>query len=263
MMGVMCKVVDATKPTQGKRVLRCSNAFAAAYAALVSYLCTDWLFFAIGNGDFAKIRDALVAEDPWLEIDKSLGEAGQSLCIVIFAYMVQDIVQRLLGSHMDVRYFLHHFACLGGLSLVLFYNHHPIYCAALAISEFSTPVVSLFEIAESERGALKRFVEPCGMLLNVLFPIRIAWFNWTFYLFAFEKRGFKPFTFEMIGRDEIGLVCTLILVLINWSWYFTLVRGTLQALGRKKQHNKFMADAPSNSELEPLAEAVTGKEKRN
>ncbi|GBG25697.1 Hypothetical Protein FCC1311_019162 [Hondaea fermentalgiana] len=222
VVGVTCKMIDTDR---GETRLRASNAFAAGYSMLMFLLSFQWLVLDLGGGTLPGVRAALVSR-PWVDLVDGASQ-GQQICVYMLAYMAQDMVVRCLFWELDLRYILHHLACLGGLGLVLFAGLHPVYCVALSVSEFSTPIVCLFEIAQAELGSMKKYIMPCGILLNLCFPVRVAWFTWVFYLVAFE---YRKHSFYQLSIENCGFLCTGLLVLVNWSWYFDLLVGSVRTL---------------------------------
>lgn len=224
--GFVCKFVDQEN---GEKRLRSSNSFAAAYSLLMFLFSFQWLVLDMSGGTLEGVHATLVS-NPW-EAFAHHAHEGQQICVFMLAYMVQDVVIRFFFAETDFRYLVHHFSCIVGLILVLFVGLHPIYCVALSISEFSTPVVCLFEVAQMEQGSMNKYIKPCGVLLNLCFPVRVAWFTWTFYLFAFE---YRHRTFLELTPENVGFVCVGLLVLVNWSWYIDLLVGTIRTLQEDK-----------------------------
>lgn len=235
-VGLVCKSVDHADSVP-LRTLRCTNSFSAGYSLLLFVLSLDWLVLGLARGSWRELR-AVLSTPPRGMLRAEDVASGERICVLVLAYMVQDLTVRILYRELDVRYVLHHSACLLGLAMVLVLGHPPIYCVALTLSELSTPVVCLFEVADMERGALQRWIEPCGVLLNLLFPLRCAWFAWTFYLWIAVVRT-EPLLAPTL--DNLGFLSVAILLLVNFSWWSKLLWGTAVALldklkqGRPKQ----------------------------
>jgi len=206
--------------------LRCCNSFAAGFSMFLFLACTEWLFFNLSQGSFWELHKVLCS-NPKKTIGPDDVVAGDRLCVYIFAYMFQDVVQRVLANDVDFRYMCHHIACMIGLILVLVFGQSPLHCIAMCVSEFSTPVVCLIEVAQTEGKNVKKFLEPCGILLNLLFPLRIMWFSYTFYCWICVYRTESLLALTL---DNIGYVLTFFLLVINWSWWLQLVWATAKML---------------------------------
>jgi len=207
---------------------RATNGLSAGFSFVLFLLCSDWLVVGLAGGDLSRLPEVLrfvCVRDFPEPIDKS----ARFICKLIASYMLQDIVVRIVHWHIEVRYVIHHLACLAGIWLALNDYCTTFACVALAISEFSTPIVCLFEVAFAEKGPLEFLIEPCGIALNILIPIRLAWFVYCFYAFV-DVYNTNP---DITVGDGLGLSCSGVLVLINATWYWDLLSGTLQALRSK------------------------------
>lgn len=223
--GLSCKSVDLA--TGGPGSLLVTNAFAAAYSLLLFFMAFEWLVLHLGGGTVDGVRGVLVSAQPEAAIAGGDRLAGQRICVLMWAYMLQDLLVRFLHDELDPRYVAHHAACLGGLAMVLFAGYHPLYCVALGVSEFTTPVICFFEMVQADKARLGKYFELCGVLLNVLFPLRVGWFCWAFYLWMFEYRKHELLA---LTCDNVGFACTSVLVAINFSWWVQLLAGSVAAL---------------------------------
>ncbi|CAK9031977.1 Hypothetical protein SCF082_LOCUS19872, partial [Durusdinium trenchii] len=215
----VCRRVDAEA---GAEQLRLSNAFAASFALVMSLMSLDYVFLQLGQGSWEEI-EAVLHPSRGVALGPSEAAAGLRICVMMFAYMVSDLVERVMYSQLDVRMVTHHLACLVGLVLAIGFGHSPVYCVALSISELSTPAVCLFEVIEAEGSRMAKFMDPTGYTLNVVFPVRVAWFSWLCWIWISEL---QPQDLEGPTRNSLGVGCVVVLTLLNWSWYLQLLIGT-------------------------------------
>jgi hypothetical protein len=106
-------------------------------------------------------------------------------------------------------------------------GQNPVYCMALAVGEFSSPIVGMLEVALKEDiTGLKIFA---GAMINILFPFRVLWFGWVHYVWTFNHPG-SYLVATSVNMDSIGYSCSLVLLLLNIYWFLTILYKSVGAL---------------------------------
>jgi len=159
-------------------------------------------------------------------------EMGCILHAFLLGYMLQDLIARLVLHDNDLGYFIHHVACIVGILICLIYGQSSVFCAAIGLSEFSTPLVGILSIAKITK--MDKLLFYGGLLLNIQWPIRVALTSWICYIWYFQHLD-SPFINENLKYadyvvNSIGLVLGTTLALLNWIWWGELLSLTFQAL---------------------------------
>uniref|UniRef100_A0A7S2W2J5 TLC domain-containing protein n=1 Tax=Mucochytrium quahogii TaxID=96639 RepID=A0A7S2W2J5_9STRA len=234
--GYLTKTLDQTNT--GGVQSRCTNAFCATTTLFLSLASLD-LFAEMCNYSLYGVNDILFYNSPrhfkFLEHQKAQAD---TLGLYMFAYMTQDMVVRYIYRRLEFRYFIHHMACVVPVTLCFVADQTPIFLIAATISELSTPVVCLFEVGQREGGYAKKYIMPCGVLMNILFPLRFLWFCYLTAAAFYELCNSGVAL--AINPDNISFSALIILLLCNGSWWLQILLGTVKeiALMSKKKQKK-------------------------
>lgn len=228
-VGLFARYLDEVEQREaGRLLLRHTNMFCAAFTGSVAILYFSIIVLQAGNATLEGVLDVLVGKarlSPVLELNVR--------CVhnMMLAYMVQDLVGRAIWKNWKLPFVVHHIACIVGLVNCLWLGQTGMFGAAVGISEFSTPIVAVVEIARATR--LTKLVVVAGILLNLVFPFRVVLFSYFSYLWAMEHSD-SPFHPESDDRETLlrlsGLAAVVTLTLLNWTWWNALVQGTIQTL---------------------------------
>lgn len=201
--------------------VRCQNFLSGTFTFVVSIVIANW-FAEATNGKWQGLGHVVTegAHNPYLNDQANL------INVLLLAYMIQDVLASIANFNFMPAYLVHHAACITGLVMTIFMGQNPVYCMALAVGEFSSPIVGLLEIAMKEDlSGLKVF---SGALLNLLFPFRVAWFGWVHYVWTYNHPG-SYLVATGVNMDSIGYTCSGVLFALNVYWFLKIVYKSLAA----------------------------------
>ncbi|GBG26319.1 Hypothetical Protein FCC1311_025402 [Hondaea fermentalgiana] len=232
-VGLFARYLDEVEERKNNRLLlRFTNLFCGTFCCIVSVMYYSIIFIQAGHGTVAGFYDVLVGKtllSPLEEFQVSVVNA------LMLAYMSQDLVGRLIWKNFRWQFVLHHVACIVGLVNSMFFGQSGMFAAAVGLSEFSTPLVTVVEIARAD--GMNKLFQSFGVVLFFIFPARVFLFTYLNYLWlavhdespAFGAHEKYP---HMVGVTSMSSI--VVLTFLNWVWWGNLLQGVYNAFFKAK-----------------------------
>mmetsp|Transcript_2088 Transcript_2088/g.3979 ORF Transcript_2088/g.3979 Transcript_2088/m.3979 type:complete len:267 (+) Transcript_2088:298-1098(+) len=226
VVGLFARYLDAVEEKKaGVLKLVNSNMFCAIFTGSITVQYISVLLLQACHGSFDRFYDVLKGVETLSPLQEFQARINHSLML---GYMTQDLFGRLLWGNYKIAYILHHVACQVGIVACLYFGQTAMFGCAVGLSEASTPLVAIVEISRAQ--AMKDMVIFSGLLLNLVFPLRVALFSWITYVWTFEHVD-SPLNSE--EKWELTVPCLVsiwLLTLLNWHWWRELATTTFKVL---------------------------------
>jgi len=236
-VGLFARFLDELEERRvGQLALRHTNMFCATFTLTISCVYFSIIFIQAGKANFKGFFGVLVGKEHLSALEEFQARVAHALML---AYMIQDLIGRFFWKNLRITFVVHHFASVIGLVNCLFLGQSGMFGAAAGLSEFTTPLVSMLEIARIEK--LHRVILPGGILLNFLFPLRVLLFTYFTVLWVLEHQEspfFVSFRHQNFMLNLSGTISFITLTCLNWNWYWELLKLTIKTLTRKSHEQK-------------------------